>query len=301
MNPISDPSPADQGNQRETVLFLHCSGSSARQWAPVTAALEEPVDAVPLDLIGYGADAGAWPADAPLTLDHEADRLAHWLQGPRPVHLVGHSYGATVALQLALRWPARVRSLTLYEPVRFALLFARRMTRAIGEAIVGVGRSIGARVKAGRNADAAGLFIDYWSGRGAWAAMSPRQQEVVATRMPKVGAEFEALFADPVPLAAYRRLPMPVLLLVGGRTLTPPRVVSRLLAGALPRVARETLPGLGHMGPITHPAHIASRFGAFLRAQWAVAARYAVVRRQADRARARHAPVAAVSGSAPSS
>lgn len=150
------PLPADQRDRRETVLFLHCSGSSAREWAPVTAALEEPVDAVPLDLIGYGADADAWPADAPLTLDHEADRLAHWLQGPRPVHLVGHSYGATVALQLALRWPTHVRSLTLYEPARFALLFARRMTRAIGEAIVGVGRNIGARVKAGRNADAAG-------------------------------------------------------------------------------------------------------------------------------------------------
>lgn len=283
MSPNSDLSRAEQGAQRETVLFLHCSGSSARQWGPVTAALEEPVDAVPLDLIGYGADAGAWPADAPCSLDDEADRLAHWLQGPRPVHLVGHSYGGTVALQLALRWPSRVRSLTLYEPVRFALLFARRMTRAVGEAIVGVGRNIGARVMAGRNADAAGLFIDYWSGRGAWAAMSPRQQEVVATRMPKVRAEFEALFADPVPFAAYRRLTMPVLLLVGGRTLTPPRLVARLLAGALPRVARETLPGLGHMGPITHPATIAARIGAFLRAQWAVAARYAVVRSQAAR------------------
>jgi pimeloyl-ACP methyl ester carboxylesterase len=281
MNPNPDASPDDQ---RETVLFLHCSGSSARQWAPVTAALAAPIEAVPLDLAGYGPDAGDWPAGTPCTLDDEADRIAHWLQGPRPVHLVGHSFGATVALQLALRWPSRVRSLTLYEPVRFALLFARRMTRAIGDAIAGVGRKIGARVMAGRRAEAAEQFIDYWSGRGAWAAMSPGQQEAAAARMPKVRAEFEALFADPVPLAAYRRLTMPVLLLVGGATLTPPRAVARLLAGALPRVVRETLPGLGHMGPITHPARIAARLGAFLLAQRAGTACDANDRQLPDRA-----------------
>ena len=275
-----------RNDQRQSVLFLHCSGSSARQWSPVTAALTEPIDAVPLDLIGYGADAPDWPAGKPCTLDDEADRLAHRLYGAEPVHVVGHSFGGTVALQFALRWPSRVRSLTLYEPVRFALLFARRMTRAIGDAIVGVGRKIGAKVMAGRRAEAAELFIDYWSGRGAWAAMNPRHQEAVVARMPKVRAEFEALFADPIPLAAYRRLSMPVLLLVGGETLTPPREVARLLAGVLPRVDCETLPGLGHMGPITDPTRFAARLGAFLRSQRAGAARNARTLPQADGGRA---------------
>jgi lipase len=37
-----------------------------------------------------------------------------------PVHLIGHSFGATVALRLAIEAPERVASLTLIEPVLFA-------------------------------------------------------------------------------------------------------------------------------------------------------------------------------------
>ncbi len=143
------------------MLFLHCSGSSARQWAPVVAALGDDMDATALDLIGYGLGAPAWPVGVPCSLDDEALRLAPWLRDGPPVHLVGHSFGATVALQLALRWPSRVASLTLYEPVRFALLFGDPETRAVGDAIVQVGRQIGREVQAGNSARAAEIFIDY--------------------------------------------------------------------------------------------------------------------------------------------
>lgn len=40
----------------------------------------------------------------------------------RPAHIVGHSYGATVALLLALQHPELCRSVTVHEPPAFGLL-----------------------------------------------------------------------------------------------------------------------------------------------------------------------------------
>ena len=85
---------------------------------------------------------------------------------------MGHSYGGSVALQMALLWPDRIKTLTLFEPVRFALLLADRDHEAIGQAIVGVGRRIGWHALSGRLEEAAALFVDYWSGPGAWASLS---------------------------------------------------------------------------------------------------------------------------------
>ena len=96
------------------------------------------------------------------------------------------------------------------------------------------------------------MFVDYWSGPGTWAAMDAGRQQRLALQMPKVGAEFLAAFADPLPLDAWRALEMPVLLLGGETSPAPVRAINALLASVLPRSASVVLPGIGHMGPMTH-------------------------------------------------
>lgn len=245
--PVQDPS-------RQRVLCLHCSGGAGRQWAPVAAALAPRLEVVTPDLLGYGSDR-PWPAGVPASLDDEAAALAPQLAAA-PVHLFGHSYGGAVALQIALRWPERVRSLTLYEPVRFALLFREDATADAGAAIVGVGRRIGHEVLSGALDAAAQRFVDYWSGEGAWQRLAPSRQQALARRMTKVQTEFEALFADPVPADAYRALRMPVQLLGGSRSPLPARQVLDVLAARLPHATRATLAGLGHMGPLEAPQRV---------------------------------------------
>ena len=54
-------------------------------------------------------------------MDYHADTLAivdALTDGP--THLVGHSFGATVALRMAIERPQKVARLTLIEPVMFA-------------------------------------------------------------------------------------------------------------------------------------------------------------------------------------
>jgi pimeloyl-ACP methyl ester carboxylesterase len=243
--------PADQ---RAALLCLHSSGGSGRQWKAYAAPLAPRFRIIAPDLLGYAGN-GHWPSGTPASLDDEAQALAVLLP-PDGAHMLGHSYGGSVALQLALRWPERVKSLTLYEPVRFALLFGEQATETTGEAIVGVGRRIGMEVLSGALHAAAARFVDYWSGDGAWAALDERRRGALAQRMPKVHAEFEALFADRVPAAAYRRLTMPVRLLGGSRSPLPARQVLDRLEANLPNVTRATLAGLGHMGPVEAPERI---------------------------------------------
>lgn len=58
---------------------------------------------------------GRTPASGRSDFDRDADLLTP-LIGENGAHLVGHSYGAVVALQIAVGSPQRVLSLTLIEP-----------------------------------------------------------------------------------------------------------------------------------------------------------------------------------------
>ena len=245
--------PARRTTARRTVIALHCSGAGGRVFDSYRTLMSADTELIAPDLLGSGAEA-RWPLGAPVTVDTEAERLAPLLaRGRDGVHLIGHSYGGALALQLAMRWPQRVHSLTLYEPVRFRLLGTQS---AAWHEIVDVGRRIGALTLLHRFDAAAQRFIDYWSGPGSWAALPAARRAAVADRMPKVRAEFEALFDDTVPPAAYAALKMPIAVLAGDRSPQPARQVAEQLAqlGRHARLVR--LPGRGHMGALEDPAAV---------------------------------------------
>lgn len=245
-------------NTGPALIALHSSGAGGRQWdawrrlPPHGATWHTP------DLLGYADE--PWPLGALLTLGAEAEALAPLLRSlPDGAHLVGHSYGGAVALELALRWPQHVRSLTLYEPMRPAMLRgAHGEDRRALDEFMAVGREVGVAVLRGRGPAAAQRFVDYWTGPGAWAALPPHRQQAIVARMPKVGAEFGALLSDMLPQHALRRLDVPVNLLCGTRSPAPALRVIERLHQTLPWVTLERLEGLGHLGPIEAPARVAA-------------------------------------------
>jgi pimeloyl-ACP methyl ester carboxylesterase len=254
-----------------TLICLHSSGSTGGQWKALTPALSGQARVVTPDLLGYASDS-RWPVGTPVSLDLEA-RNVEALLPESGAHLFGHSYGGAVALQIALRRPEQVASLTLYEPVRFALLGSRPETAAGFEAIIGVGRSIGLDVISGSLHAAGARFVDYWAGDVAWAALDARRRQLVAERMPKVQAEFEALFADRVPAAAYHALTMPVALLGGTRSPLPARQVLDVLAAQIPHASRAVVEGAGHLGPISAPVAVVAHLPSWMTSStWAAAA-----------------------------
>jgi pimeloyl-ACP methyl ester carboxylesterase len=245
-----------------TVICLHSSAGSGRQWASLAAALGPERSVLAPDLVGYGRD-DPWRPESGVTLDAEAARIEATVGATcAPVCLVGHSYGAAVATRVALRRRVRIAALALHEPVLFSLIAGDGT--AAGREIVAVGAAVRDDVRAAHIEPAAARFVDYWSGDGAWAAMDERRRGGVRARMPKVAGEFGALFDDAVLPAAYARLTMPVLLLEGEATRSPPKAVARRLLAALPDARLVSIPGAGHMAPITHPDAVNAEILRFL-------------------------------------
>jgi pimeloyl-ACP methyl ester carboxylesterase len=83
--------------------------------------------------------------------------------------------------------------------------------------------------------------------------MPAARQGAVAVSMVNIRGWASALFGQPTPLEAFRTLDIPVLCMVGARSLASSLGVARPLAQALPRVRTHGLADLGHMGPLTHP------------------------------------------------
>lgn len=103
--------PAPNGSP-SAVVFLHGMGSSAADWTLQLPSFAQHYRVLTVDLRAHGqsSDPGDW-----FTVERLADDVAEWLEhlGEPAAHVVGLSLGGCTGLALALRHPARLRSLTL--------------------------------------------------------------------------------------------------------------------------------------------------------------------------------------------
>lgn len=247
------------------VVCIHCNASSSSQWRTLMDRLAPRRRVLAPDTHGAGRGP-AWPTDRTLTLRDEVALLEPvFARAGTPFTLVGHSYGGAVALLAALRRPDRVHALVLYEPTLFALVDAASPTPNAADGIRTTVSLAAAALAAGNRSAAAEAFIDYWMGAGAWLAKPEAQRSAIEAAVVNVQGWGQALFGETTPLAAFRTLEMPVLLMQGSETTSAAGAVATLLAQTLPQVETLTFEGLGHMGPVTHPAQVDAAIDAFLR------------------------------------
>jgi pimeloyl-ACP methyl ester carboxylesterase len=240
----------------EPIVLLHCSSGSSGTWAPITNLVGQDYRVLAPDLLGYGRSA-PWPRNAALGPVAELGVVETLLDiAGRPAHLVGHSYGGTVALHAARRFPCQVASLTLIEPVAFHLL--RRADEPDGwREIAALAEGHLALVGEGRDTAAAEAFISYWTGPKAWQQMPDAARDSAVRTAAKVAAEWRLMFAAEDDRDAIAGIGAPTLLICGGRTRTPARRVVEVLRRALPHALYYEIGDAGHMSPLTHPANIA--------------------------------------------
>jgi pimeloyl-ACP methyl ester carboxylesterase len=248
------------------VLCLHSSTSSSRQWSELVETLADEFTVVAPDLYGYGKSP-QWADDRPMELQDEIALLRPVLKSmPGQYHLIGHSYGGAVAFRLATTEPARIRSLVVYEPVMFNLLFEERDLDSALEIWL-LSDDVNWLMVDGRHARAAERFVDYWSGEGAWAELADWQRKAIENRMTKVRSDFDATLGDSTRLSDYARLRIPTLFLYGAQSPQPTRRIAEWIGGRLPNVEVRGLLPLGHMGPVTHSRHVNDLIARFLRGQ----------------------------------
>ncbi len=253
----------------EPIVLLHCTGGSGRQWADLCEALRTSFQVIAPDLCGYGSTTH-WPGAGTFNLAVEADLVGALIDKlEKPAHIVGHSFGGAVALQLALRYPQHLKSLTLIEPAAFHLLRDgddedERAFRQISE----VAATVANGVNCGDYLGAMRRFINYWSGEGAWEVLLDSQRIELATRINKVTLDFWATLNDSTRLNDLNDLAAPTMILSGGLSPFPARRICFHLARTLPDVELRTIDNAGHMLPMTHfketllfiAAHCAARY-----------------------------------------
>ena len=246
------------------VVCLHSNASSSSQWRGLMESLAPAFRVLVPDSYGSGKSPD-WPSDRVISLQDEAALIEPVLaRAGAPLALVGHSYGAAIALAVALAHPWRVRAMALYEPTLFSLLAEERPASNDAERILGAVTRAGAALDAGDRDAAARHFIDYWMGEGAWSQTPESRKPAIAASVVNVRRWAHALTTEPAPLAAFRALDIPVLYMIGKRSTASAHGVARLLTKALPRVEVVEFEKLGHMGPVTHPEPVNAAIKAFL-------------------------------------
>jgi pimeloyl-ACP methyl ester carboxylesterase len=239
--------------QRSRVIALHCAGSDARQWRQLSETLGPRCELLTPEHYGC-AGTGPWTGTHAFTLADEAARTIALIDATDcNVHLVGHSYGGGVALHAARMRPDRVETLTLYEPSAFHLLkhIEAGGAAALAE-IAAIARLTGNGVITGDYRAAAEAFIDYWSGKGAWAALRPELRDAVVRWLPKAPLDFAALIGEQAEAGDYRHLRCSTLIIRGECSPVPARLIAETLPTLLPNARLAVVAGAGHMGPFTH-------------------------------------------------
>lgn len=239
-------------------LALHCSLAHLGAWAGLAQGLPG-VALTAMDLLGHG-HSGDWDGQGDFHSLATRQAMAMLAQMPAgPVHLIGHSFGATVALRMALEDQDRIASLTLFEPVLFCAAraaggpaFAAHMAQhaPFGDALAG-----------GETAAAAEAFQAIWGRGERFADLPSGQRAYITDRIGLIPAQNDALLEDAGGLLSYGRLEglgVPVLLAEGADSPLIIDVINTELARRLPQARRATVQGAAHMLPITHAAECAA-------------------------------------------
>lgn len=261
----------------ETVLLVHGSASDQRTWQGTIDALAERFRVVAYSRRHH------WP-NAPIekgqdySMDRHVDDLAAVLAriGEGPVHVVGHSYGALVALLLAIRDPSWFRSMVVIEPPVVSLFIsdpptAREVVRMmlthprIGLGILKFG-AVGRvpAVRAAKDGDMDKVLAAFGPavlGREAFDDLSPDRMAQV--RDNTFAEEFLSSFPR-MAASDLQNLHLPMLVLDAADS---PAVWSGLcdyLAELLPGASRCTVPGASHIAHEDNPAAFVTYLEQFL-------------------------------------
>lgn len=237
-----------------TVVALHCSGADGGQWRKLGERTGPAYRVVAPDLVA------AVPCRMEFRLRDEAGPLIDLIDAqPRPVHLIGHSYGGGVALAIAAARPEKVASLVLYEPSAFHILSELDSAAAEATEIARLAAAVADAVAHGTLDRAAETFVDYWNGPRSWRTLKPEVRNRLAVWSPNAVRHFTALLAERTTLREYKAIGCPVLLLRGESSPAPSRRIVEELARYLPKAEVDVIVGAGHMGPITHAAVVNDR------------------------------------------
>jgi lipase len=234
------------------VVFLHSGVGSAGEWRGVFSAWPAGYRLIAVDAFRGGSGPGL-PGHR--TLDDYADQVhAVVSQVGQPIHLVGFSWGGATALHVAATAPTVLASVAVIEPEAYSLLGTD------DEPAFTVLRSLCDRwrghVQAGDWYVAFEEFIDFYNGRGSFAAWPAARRDAFLEDQRTRGDLWDVLFDAPITATSLASVVAPVHVIEGSATSVVDRAICDAVLRSVPHARRSLIEGAGHMMPLSHPADL---------------------------------------------
>jgi pimeloyl-ACP methyl ester carboxylesterase len=243
--------------QRPTLVLVPGSCSTGAAWRPIIAHWQDRYRCVTTSLLGYGRTAERrTPATADMAYEAEMlETVVHRAGGP--VHLVGHSFGGTTALAVALRGRVPVLSLTVIEPPIPELL------RHAGEhghyaAFRDMTDAYFADFRGGAPA-AIESMIDFYGGAGTFAGWPQKVRDYAIATTPVNLLDWICGYSFHLTRSCLAKVKVPTLVMRGAASHPAMKRATELLTESLADSRLATVDGAAHFMIATHAAEVADR------------------------------------------
>ncbi len=234
-----------------TIVLLHAGVADRRMWDRQWPQLIQRYDVLRVDLRGFG--------ESVTRPNGRLDQLADLIDtldglGIERAHLVGASFGAGLAVGLALAKPALVASLVLSAPGGSLLTTPTPDLQAFFEAEERA-------LADGDIAEAVEANLVAWvDGVGRSVPVDPAVRAGVAQmqrQLFELGSGWDDLYSDEVladPVPYLDRISVPVTVLVGGLDLQAIALAAAAVASAIPGARLIRWPDVAHLPSLERPA-----------------------------------------------
>jgi pimeloyl-ACP methyl ester carboxylesterase len=251
-------------------VMIHGLGGSSLNWTDLAYGLEGRLDTWSVDLPGFGASPP--PRDGDYSPAGHARAVVELIdkQIQSPVHLFGNSMGGAIALQIAAKYPDRVRSATLISP---ALVSGRPSMTNIHMPVIavpGIGERIVARYLRAAPARRVQTTIDTcFASPDRYSKLRMEEAVAEAQRRDRLTYPVDAFvkslrgllrsMVDKGPEGPWelaRSVQCPTLLVYGRKDkLVDPKTAYKA-GNAIPDSRVVVLPDVGHVAQMENPAEV---------------------------------------------
>ena len=239
--------------QGSAILLIHATVAGNKQWRKLIEYLSPQYRILAPNLFGYGSTI-KWNKKRSQTLSDQVDLLRSFFDQNESISIVGHSFGGSVAMMAAKKYPEKIKKLLLIEPNPFYLLEHHSDRDSYQEAL-----NLRDIIKS--NADketwvkAAEQFADYWNGSGTWRKMDALRRVKFAEALKPNSHEFDCVINETTTLEQWRdALPLNTHILFSEQTVNSIRKIVSIFEETMPNWIFHSYSEGTHMAPLTHPS-----------------------------------------------